>query len=72
MSGEAILVRPDPEACALTAAELIARTLRDAAAANGVAHWATTGGSTPAAIYRHLAVAPLRDAIPWELSLIHI
>ena len=66
MSGEAILVRPDPEACALTAAELIAQVLNDAVAARGVAHWATTGGSTPAAIYRHLAVAPLRDAIPWE------
>lgn len=66
MSGETILVRPDPAACALTAAELIAQALRNAARANGVAHWATTGGSTPAAIYRHLAVAPLRDAIPWE------
>jgi 6-phosphogluconolactonase len=66
MSGETILVRPDPEACALTAAELIATALADAVSANGVAHWATTGGSTPAAIYRHLAVAPLRDAIPWE------
>ena len=66
MTGETILVRPDPEACALTAAELIATALGDAVAANGTAHWATTGGSTPAAIYRHLAVAPLRDAIPWE------
>ena len=32
-----------------------------------VAHWATTGGSTPAAIYRNLAVPPLRDRVPWEL-----
>ena len=25
----------------------------------------TTGGSTPVGIYRELAVAPLRDAVPW-------
>ena len=31
----------------------------------GRADWATTGGSTPAAIYRRLAAPPLRDAIPW-------
>jgi len=26
----------------------------------------TTGGSTPVGIYRELAVAPLRDAVPWH------
>jgi 6-phosphogluconolactonase len=66
VSGETIIVRADPEACALEAAELIARTLVEAVADRGVAHWATTGGSTPAAIYRHLALPPLRDSVPWD------
>lgn len=62
-----IAIRPDPEACARTAADLIATALIDAARQRGGAHWATTGGSTPAAIYRNLALPPLRDRIPWEL-----
>jgi 6-phosphogluconolactonase len=66
MTGERIEILPDPEACAVAAAERIAGTLTEAVAAREVAHWATTGGSTPAAIYRHLAVPPLRDAIPWD------
>ena len=66
MSGEQIEILPDAEAVATAAAELIARTLVEAAAERGVAHWATTGGSTPAAIYRHLALPPLRDAVPWD------
>jgi len=60
-----IVVLPDPEASAAAAAERIAAILVEAAAARGRAHWATTGGSTPAAIYRGLAVAPLRDTVPW-------
>jgi 6-phosphogluconolactonase len=66
MSGERLEILPDAEACATAAAELIAQILVDAAAARGVAHWATTGGSTPAAIYRHLALPPLRDGVPWD------
>jgi 6-phosphogluconolactonase len=62
-----IAIRPDAEACARTAAELIASALIDAARDRGAAHWATTGGSTPAAIYRNLAVPPLRDRVPWDL-----
>jgi 6-phosphogluconolactonase len=65
MSGETITVLPDPEACARAAARHIASTLAGAAVARGVAHWATTGGSTPAAIYRDLATPPLRDGVPW-------
>ena len=60
-----IAIRPDPEACARTAAEhdrVGAR--RCGYDERGRAHWATTGGSAPAAIYRNLAVAPLRDASP--------
>jgi 6-phosphogluconolactonase len=66
VTGERLEILPDPEACATAAADLIARILVEAAAARGVAHWATTGGSTPAAIYRHLALPPLRDAVPWD------
>jgi len=66
LTGERIEVLANPDACSDAAAELIARTLVEAAAARGAAHWATTGGSTPAAIYRRLAVSPLRDEIPWE------
>ena len=61
-----IAIRPDPEACARTAAEMIASALIDAVAARERAHWATTGGSAPAAIYRNLASPPLRDRVPWE------
>ncbi len=61
-----IAIRPDPEACARTAAEMIASALIDAVAERERAHWATTGGSAPAAIYRNLAAPPLRDRVPWE------
>ena len=61
-----IVLLPDPEACAHLAAERIAAALVDAVAARGSAHWATTGGSTPAAIYRHLADPPLREFVPWD------
>jgi 6-phosphogluconolactonase len=63
---ERIEILPDPEGGARAAATLIAGALVQAVAERGVAHWATTGGSTPAAIYRHLATAPLRDEVPWE------
>jgi 6-phosphogluconolactonase len=43
----------------------IGAALRSAAEARGVAHWATTGGSTAPAIYRHLR-DPDHQAIPWE------
>jgi 6-phosphogluconolactonase len=66
MSGELVEVLPDPEACATAAARLVATTLVEAVASRGVAHGATTGGSTPAAIYRDLALPPLRDEIPWD------
>lgn len=67
VSGEPeVVVMPTPEACSQLAAERIAVALTDAVAARGVAYWATTGGSTPAGIYRYLATAPLRDSVPWE------
>jgi 6-phosphogluconolactonase len=66
VSGETITALPDPEACARAAAGHIASRLARSAAARGVAHWATTGGSTPGAIYRNLASPPLRDEVPWD------
>jgi 6-phosphogluconolactonase len=55
-----------PEATSRAAAEAIADALVDAVAERGRADWATTGGSTPVGIYRELAVAPLRDIVPWQ------
>jgi 6-phosphogluconolactonase len=53
-----------------TGAELIAATLTDAIGRRGRADWATTGGSTPTGIYRHLAGPPLRDGVDW--SRVHL
>lgn len=61
-----LVVLPDPDAVADVAAERIATALSAAIAARGVAHWATTGGSTPGPIYRRLAKSPLRDRVPWD------
>lgn len=65
-----LLVVADPDAAARAAAERIARALADAVADRGVAHWVSTGGSTPGPIYRHLARPPLREAVPW--ARVHI
>jgi 6-phosphogluconolactonase len=62
----AIVVLPDREAASNAAARRIATALTEAVAARGVAHWATTGGSTPGPIYRELARKPLLDTIPWK------
>jgi len=61
-----IEVLADPAATSRAAAEAIADALVDAVAQRGRADWATTGGSTPVGIYRELAVAPLRDIVPWQ------
>jgi 6-phosphogluconolactonase len=62
----ALRVLPTPDEVAAAAATLIAGSLADAVAARGVAHWATTGGSSAPPIYRRLATPPLRDRVPWE------
>ena len=62
-----IEVYPDPDATAAVAARWIADELTRAAERRGRADWATTGGSTPVGIYRHLAAAPLREQVPWDL-----
>lgn len=65
-----ILVLPDPEAVAQEAAVEIAAALGAAAAERGRADLATTGGSTPAGIYRALAALPAEAAPPW--SAVHV
>ena len=67
MSGEPELrILEDPGSTAKAAAETIADALGAAIRDRGAAHWATTGGSTPALIYRHLATDPLRHAVDWR------
>ena len=61
-----ILVLPDSDAASAAAAARIGAALVAAVAARGVAHWATTGGSTPAPIYRHLTRDPLLATVPWD------
>jgi len=61
-----IVVLPDPDACSLAAAERVIEALDSAIETRGVAHWATTGGSTPGGIYARLRIAPLRDAVDWR------
>ena len=56
----------DPEHAADLAATYVVEALIGAVAARGRADWATTGGSTPAGIYRRLAEAPLVGRIPWD------
>ena len=61
-----ILVLPTAADVSHVAAGRIADLLVEAVATRGVAHWATTGGSTPGPIYRHLAAAPYRETVPWD------
>lgn len=71
MNGEPrVEVLADPEAVSASAAEQIATILRQATDDHGRADWATTGGSMPAGIYRHLATPPLRDRVTW--SAVHL
>jgi len=51
---------------ALGAADTIVEALVVAVRSRGVAHWATTGGSTAPALYAALAEPARRDAVPWN------
>ncbi|MBI2763308.1 MAG: 6-phosphogluconolactonase [Chloroflexi bacterium] len=66
MSEAQIVVYPKPADVSQAAAIRIGEALSRAVAERGVAHWVTTGGSTPGPIYRHLADSPLRETVPWE------
>ncbi len=62
----AIIVRPDPATAAAAVAEALAEALAAGAARHGRADFASTGGSTPAAVYRALLAEPLRARVPWD------
>lgn len=66
MTEPEILVLPSSADAGHVAARIIAAALTAAVDARGVAHWVTTGGSTPGQIYRHLADSPLRESVPWD------
>jgi 6-phosphogluconolactonase len=66
MTEPTIVTLADADACSLAAAERIIEILDVAIDDHGEAHWVTTGGSTPGAIYRHLSQAPLRDELDWR------
>lgn len=61
-----LVIVADSDAASAVAAERIARTLAASVASRGIAHWCTTGGSTPGAIYRVLADSALTAAVPWD------
>ncbi len=68
VSGEpAILVRPDARAAAAAVADVLAAALALGARRRGRADFASTGGSTPAAVYRALLAEPLRSRVPWDV-----
>ena len=62
-----VLVLADPDATGAAAAGLIVDALRTAVDRRGRADVATTGGSTPGAIYRALVADPLRERVPWAV-----
>jgi 6-phosphogluconolactonase len=66
MTEPTIVTLADPDACSLAAAERIVEILDVAIDDRGEAHWVTTGGSAPGAIYGHLRGESLRDEIDWR------
>ncbi len=66
MTEPTIVTLADGDACSLAAAERIVEILAVAIDDHGEAHWVTTGGSTVAGIYHHLAQTALRDELDWR------
>jgi len=65
MTEPEVIVVADADAASKLAGDRIAGSLRAAFEARGRADWATTGGSTPIGIYRHLAIPAHVDDVPW-------
>ena len=63
----AILVRPDVAGAAAGVAAILADGLAAGARQRGRADLASTGGSTPALVYRALLAEPYRSLVPWEV-----
>jgi 6-phosphogluconolactonase len=70
MSEPEIIVVEDAAAASALAADRISTSLRAAFESRGRADWATTGGSTPVGIYRHLASPEHVNDAPW--SNVHV
>jgi 6-phosphogluconolactonase len=69
-TGEPRIVVTDEAAVAELAADSLIRALVGAIDARGVAHWATTGGSTPARVYRAMLGPTRRDQVDW--AAVHV
>ena len=65
MTEPEIVVVPDAAAASSMAGDRIRAALRGAFEERGRADWATTGGSTPVGIYRHLAIPAHVNDVPW-------
>lgn len=65
MTEPEIIVVDDAAAASAVAGDRIGAALRGAFEARGRADWATTGGSTPIGIYRHLATPAHMNEVPW-------
>jgi 6-phosphogluconolactonase len=65
MTAPEIMVVADAAAASALAGDRIGAALRGAVEARGRADWATTGGSTPIGIYRHLAIPARVNDVPW-------
>ena len=65
MTEPEVIVVADADAASKLAGDRIAGSLRAAFEARGRADWATTGGSTPIGIYRHLAIPAHVNDVPW-------
>lgn len=61
----AVLVLPEAASAAGAVATILAEALAEGAAVRGRADFASTGGSTPAAVYRALLSEPTRSRVPW-------
>jgi 6-phosphogluconolactonase len=65
MSLPTVRVLDNPQGVAEAAADQIIKAATTAVAARGVFHLCTTGGSTPAALYRALREPSRADQMPW-------
>jgi 6-phosphogluconolactonase len=67
MSRHEIEILPDADAVARRGAALLAQAAREAVAARGRFTFAVSGGSTPWAMFRHLAA----ENMPWEVTVVY-
>ncbi len=70
MSGPTVRILRDAQGVAEAAADQIVEAANAAVAARGVFHLCTTGGSTPAALYRALREPSRANRMPWAQTQI--